>query len=277
MAKNDWWFKFEIPAWRNSPELRKCSLETRGFWIDCIAIMRDVHNPTMEGTVQDIARMIGCFPDEVSRCVNELRRNNVADVTPVTILNGDVTVNVTLTSRRYKRELTTKEKSNLRVQKFRNKDNVTPKETPMERPKEKSNKKGVRKEREETLSPLSESAFSEYRKEVVEWYCSKLGIVSLPPRTDVSTDLRWLFTNNFTVSDLDAFYDFAKAETWRKGKINISAIAKGIGDWRSQQQSSQKKPAVSIPVNCTLGCNPDTGLREVVKDGQIAMVRCKHK
>ena len=126
-------------------------------------------------------------------------------------------------------------------------------------------------------SPLSESAFAEYRKEVVEWYCSKLNIVSLPPRTDVSTDLRWLFTNNFTVSDLDAFYDFAKAETWRKGKITISAIAKGIGDWRSQQQSTQKKPAVSIPVNCTLGCNPDTGLREVVKDGQIAMVRCKHK
>lgn len=134
-----------------------------------------------------------------------------------------------------------------------------------------------KKQTETECTPLSESAFSEYRKEVVEWYCSKLGIVSLPPRTDVSTDLRWLFTNNFTVSDLDAFYDFAKTETWRKGKITISAIAKGIGDWRSQQQSSQKKPAVSIPVNCTLGCNPDTGLREVVKNGQIAMVRCKHK
>ncbi|MFN6965150.1 MAG: hypothetical protein ACK4S4_15500, partial [Pyrinomonadaceae bacterium] len=80
MAK-DWWFKFEIPAWRNSPELRRCSLETKGFWIECIAIMRDLGVPQIKGSVEEIARSVGCFPDEAARCIEELKRTATADVT----------------------------------------------------------------------------------------------------------------------------------------------------------------------------------------------------
>lgn len=80
MAKGDWWFKFEIPAWRNSPELRKCSLEARGFWIECIAIMRDAGDHFITGTATDFARMVGCFPDEAARCIDELSKTKTADV-----------------------------------------------------------------------------------------------------------------------------------------------------------------------------------------------------
>ena len=133
-----------------------------------------------------------------------------------------------------------------------------------------------KKQREKEVSPLIESEFSEYRKEVVEWYCSKLGVSTLPPRTDVSADLRWLYANNFSVEWLDKFYEFAKGETWRKGKVTISAIVKGIADFREQLNKRQKTPEVSIPANCILGCDPNTGLREVTRNGKVAMVRCKH-
>ena len=145
MAKNDWWFKFDIRAWRNSPELRKCSLPTRGFWIDCIAIMRDTERATISGTVEDIARAVGCFPDEARAAIEELKRHDTATVT----LRND---NVTLKSRRYAKELKAKELTRLRVRKHRGHSDVTPeKHEPLT--KVISNKKEVREE-----SSLNESS-----------------------------------------------------------------------------------------------------------------------
>lgn len=156
MAKGDWWFKFEIPAWRNSPELRQCSLATRGFWIDCIAIMRDSGKATIKGTATDFARMVGCFPKEAAKCIDELRRTKTADViignanvTPVTFLYGNVTLNVTLVSRKMKRELSAKEKTKLRVQKHRSNADVTVDVTPVKRDKVKSKEKEVIRKEEE--------------------------------------------------------------------------------------------------------------------------------
>ena len=143
-TKSDWWFKFEIPAWRNSPELRVCSLEARGFWIDCIAIMRDTGQPTISGTYRDFARAVGCFPDEAKRCIAELKRNNTADVT---IRNG----RVTLISRKYSKELKSKELNRLRVQKHRSTAECNANHTDIVN----SNKKEVkRKEEEEPPTPL---------------------------------------------------------------------------------------------------------------------------
>jgi hypothetical protein len=119
MAKGDWWFKFEIPAWRNSPELRRCSLETKGFWIECVAIMRDLGVPHIKGSCEEIARSVGCFPEEAQRCVEELKRTNTADVT---LRNGEVT----LKSRKYAKELKAKEMTRLRVRKHRGVVDVTP-------------------------------------------------------------------------------------------------------------------------------------------------------
>lgn len=117
-----------------------CSLATRGFWLECIAIMREAGNPEMKGTYEDFAKATGCFPDEAKRCIAELKRYNTADVTLVTLRNKIVT----LKSRKYARELKAKELSNLRVQKFRDKQNVTPEK----RLSERSNKKEEIKEEE---------------------------------------------------------------------------------------------------------------------------------
>ncbi len=150
IKSDDWWFKFEIPAWRNSPELRRCSLETRGFWIDCIAIMRDSGSAIIKGTVEDIARSVGCFPQEAARCIDELKRHKTADVT---LLNG----NVTLKSRKYAKELKVKEQCRLRKQRERSHAPVTQES----RDRVKSNKKEVISKKEEEgsyrVNPLVES------------------------------------------------------------------------------------------------------------------------
>lgn len=156
-TKSDWWFKFEIPAWRNSPELRVCSLEARGFWIDCIAIMRDTGQATISGTYRDFARTVGCFPEEAKRCIAELKRNNTADVT---IRNG----HVTLTSRKYYKELKSKELNRLRVEKHRSIAECNANQTDIVNSNEKEVK---RKEEEEspTPSPITYQISEEVSKE----------------------------------------------------------------------------------------------------------------
>lgn len=148
MAKGDWWFRFEIAAWRNSPELRRCSLETRGFWIDCIAIMRDTETAMISGTFEDFARIVGCFPNEAERCINELKRNKTADVT-------QKNENVTLKSRKYERELKAKKQTRLRVQKFRSNADVTQKKR--DRVISKSKEKEIREDNSKELSKEGEA------------------------------------------------------------------------------------------------------------------------
>jgi hypothetical protein len=108
----DWWFKFEFGKWRNDSSLRRCSLETKGFWIECLCAMREAGSSELVGTFAEIARLIGCFPEEVSKCVIELKRTGTADVT----LGNDC---VTLSSRYLDRELKAKQKTKLRVRKHR--------------------------------------------------------------------------------------------------------------------------------------------------------------
>jgi len=111
-SKKDWWFKFEIGPWRSSPELRRCSPATRGIWIDCIVIMRESGSAVLKGTYADLARAVGCLPEEMRSAVSELKLHKTADVT----LGNDC---VTLKSRKYARELKSKELNRLRVQNHR--------------------------------------------------------------------------------------------------------------------------------------------------------------
>lgn len=73
----------------------------------------------LSDSVEVLARLIGCFPDELLRCCIELKNTGTADVT---IGNGCVT----LKSRRLEREHKSKELSTLRVQKHRRNADVTP-------------------------------------------------------------------------------------------------------------------------------------------------------
>lgn len=142
MAKGDWWFKFDILRWRNAPELRKCSLSTRGFWLECIAIMHHSGTANLTESIEDLALLVGCSEAEAEKCIEELKRTKTADVT---LRNKSVTVK----SRKYAKELKAKELTKLRVRKHRKTKDVTPEK----RVRDISKKLEVKEEDKEGVPP----------------------------------------------------------------------------------------------------------------------------
>jgi hypothetical protein len=149
MTKN-WWFKFDFRVWRTDSKLRRCSLETRAFWLEVLCIMHETDTFCLTGSYKEIARLVGCETEEVARCCIELQRTETADVT---LGNGDVT----LVSRRLKRDLSDREQTRLRVQRHRGNADVTA--------QSKSNKKEVKNKEEEkskkTASPSTHKQFND--------------------------------------------------------------------------------------------------------------------
>jgi hypothetical protein len=119
MATKNWWFKFDFKAWRSDPQLGMCSMSAQGVWINAICAMMESDSAELSGTVPELCRVIGCFPDELEPAIDELERTGAADVTR---RNGYVT----LLSRRLSKELNSKVCNNLRQQKFRRNAEVTP-------------------------------------------------------------------------------------------------------------------------------------------------------
>lgn len=75
--------------------------------------MHESDTEIVEGSYEELGWLIGCAPEIVARCAIELQRTKTADVT---LGNG----NVTLVSRRLKRELNIRQQTRSRVQKHRN-------------------------------------------------------------------------------------------------------------------------------------------------------------
>lgn len=74
----NFWFKFEWDAWRNDKQLRRCSKETRGFWIDCIAEMESQQTYFLMGTPDEICRDVVADRGEFDRSIAELSRTEAA-------------------------------------------------------------------------------------------------------------------------------------------------------------------------------------------------------
>lgn len=87
-------------------------METRGFWLDCLCAMYEADTCELSGNLNEIARLLGCFPDEITRCANELQRTQTADVT----ISDDY---IHLKSRRLERELSVREGNRKRQAKIR--------------------------------------------------------------------------------------------------------------------------------------------------------------
>ena len=178
MAKN-WWFKFEFNKWRTDSMLRRCSLETRGFWLECICVMREMGTDRLSGRLEDIARMVGCFPAEAERCIAELHRTGTADSVTcnahVTQSNGEVT----LVSRYISREVKTKAQTKLRVRRHRSNASVTPTVTTQS----KSNKKEEEEETPKVVSSSEEFLGNENHKlgNVVVPHTGENGSLEKPP------------------------------------------------------------------------------------------------
>ena len=79
--------KFYPRDWQADPELRMCSLESRGLWFELLLIMHSAKRrgylETTQGAplnVDDISRLIGTFKGDVYRCMEELLKAGVPSV-----------------------------------------------------------------------------------------------------------------------------------------------------------------------------------------------------
>lgn len=76
----NFWFKFEWDVWRGDRQLRRCSKETRGFWIDSIAEMEAQETYYLEGTPLELCRDLNSTFDEFERSIAELDRTGAATI-----------------------------------------------------------------------------------------------------------------------------------------------------------------------------------------------------
>jgi hypothetical protein len=191
MAKGDWWFKFEIHGWLNDPKLRRLKRENRDSWLTACCMMQLEGSAELTGTHEELANLLGLTFTEFADFLNDLVRTNVADVTES---HADFTQPVTITSRRYKRELNTKENNRLRKQKERSHKPVTADVTTKSQDIVRSKKKEERKEEEKEKSAPRKTASPK------------------PP------DSEWLdeLSNEPAYTGINIRFEFNKAQIWAK-------------------------------------------------------------
>lgn len=98
MAKKNFWFKFEWDAWLSDEDLAACSLEAQGLWVRILCFMYRANVAELSGTIEQLRRKLGILPEELTRCLHELKANNAAEVE----FSKD---EVRIVSRRLEREL----------------------------------------------------------------------------------------------------------------------------------------------------------------------------
>lgn len=73
---------------------------------------------------------------------------------------------------------------------------------------------------------------------------------------------------------------FGLTEKAAEGAVNLSAIVKGIGEWRADKLAASKANAPPTKADfswCVNGCDPKTGLKSIIRDGEPGQIRCKHQ
>lgn len=106
-------FQFYTGDWMKDPQVSMCAPATRGIWIDLLCAMHDSgQSGEITGTVEQLARLCRCSPDEMTAAIDDLAVTFTADVTKC---NG----RVTLVCRRMKKEAKARVSSRLRVAEHR--------------------------------------------------------------------------------------------------------------------------------------------------------------
>lgn len=207
MAKN-WWFKFDFTRWRTDSDLRRCSLETRAFWLEVLCVMHEADTWKLEGTYEELGWLIGCSPEIVGRCSVELGRTKTADVT---LGNGFVT----LVSRRLKREAKDREDTKLRVRKSRGNGDVTDaKQSPLNK------QEVISKEKEEDIQ--SDDASLSFAEQVIGGIQSILGILQLPNESAWFIEIERAQKNSFTVEHCLETFSLMHKQKWRTSAIKAA-------------------------------------------------------
>lgn len=139
----NFWFKFDWDDWLNDEALSGCSLEAQGLWLRCICFMYRGDVAELKGTVEQLRRKLGVLPEELTRCLSELKTNGAADVR---FGNSDVSI----ISRRRQRECKHKENNRLYVSRHREK--ADSKKDVSIQSKSKSKSKSNKEERKEVAA-----------------------------------------------------------------------------------------------------------------------------
>jgi hypothetical protein len=271
-----WWFKFETGKWRNDSALRRCSLETKGFWIECIAAMREAEVFELSGTIEEVARLVGCFPEEAMRCLLELQRTKTADVT---LGNGCVTVK----SRYIAKQVKVKTQTNLRVQLHRSNANVTQDVTLQ------SKSKSKKEEKEDAANAAVAAAKIDPVQEVFdEWrlaFDHPRSVLDTGRRTKIRSRLK----EGLTVGQLKQVIANVRADPWYMGdndrKMVYDAIKTIFRDAEQVERLLALKPTTTNgngngqpyePVYCD-ECRELGGFVRVVDgEGNKRRKRCDH-
>ena len=96
------WEKWYPTNWASEPGLRLCRPSTRGIWFDALNTMMLSGACQISGTNEELCGLLSCLPVELSMAIQQLKAREVADIDE---RNG----NITLTSRRRKRDCEIKE------------------------------------------------------------------------------------------------------------------------------------------------------------------------
>lgn len=118
------YFPFYPGDWLSDPAVARCSLATRGVWIDLLAAMhQNGRTGELSGTPEQLARVARCQPVEISAALVDL---DVTGAAKVTERNGIITVQ----NRRMAREAKEREGNRIRAERYREKrprhEKVTP-------------------------------------------------------------------------------------------------------------------------------------------------------
>ena len=106
-------------------DTRILSAEARGVWIDFICFVWEAEpRGILTNSLEEWSRIVGLPIEKLKEILNELKNSGVADIT---FGNDECNANVTVSCRRIVRDETSREKSKVRVSKYRERNaNVTP-------------------------------------------------------------------------------------------------------------------------------------------------------
>lgn len=173
MERNrEWWFQFDVDAWRRSPKIRLLDAVARGAWLEMICVMFVEDTYFVEGTPGDIARMCSLSPDEIASAVEQLERHGAADVER----DGEV---LTVISRRRKEAHDKRESDRERKRKQRGADEE-PEQTARPVPKEIRITKGATGEYEGDDFVAAYTHYTGYKPRLTHQEQIKLRVKNLP-------------------------------------------------------------------------------------------------
>lgn len=112
-------FPFDIGLWRKDAALAFCLPGTRGVWFEALLVMWEGRKATLTGSIEQLAAACRCTPVQMQRAVDDLRRNDAADIT----VGND---SVMLTCRFLARKFKSAEMNRLRVNRHREKTSTPP-------------------------------------------------------------------------------------------------------------------------------------------------------